>query len=215
MPSSPDQQIQQLKDSLAESLMIQNALFRITEIASETDSLEDFYQALHLSIKELMYAENLFITLYNKSKNELKFVYFVDTEDNVDWDELTTFPVQMSEKSMTGYLLESGEMIHRNNSQILEMESQGLINLHGPAASDWLGVPLKYKDSTLGVLVIQSYNKAFMYQERDEKILQFVCRQIALVIKRKQSEQALFEINSKLEETIELRTLDRPPWHCW
>ncbi|HFB64056.1 MAG TPA: GAF domain-containing sensor histidine kinase [Aeromonadales bacterium] len=208
MSDSIEDELQSLKDSLAESQMIQNALYRITEIASETDSLSDFYKAIHLSIKELMYADNLYIVLFNEDKNELQFVYFVDTEDDVNVDELLSLPEQISEKSMTGYLLESGQMVHRSKKEMLEMRLQGIIQFHGPAAIDWLGVPLKYKEKTLGALVVQSYNREFIYKEREEKILQFVCRQIALVLKRKQSEQALFEINSKLEETIEIRTSD-------
>lgn len=208
MSVNRDNELQILKDSLAESQMIQSALYRITEIASETDSLNEFYKAIHFSIKELMYADNLYVVLLNKDKHELQFVYFVDIEDDVDIKELLSLPVQISEKSMTGHLLESGEMVHRNKKEMLEMQLRGIIQIQGPPAIDWLGVPLKYKEKTLGALVVQSYNRKFVYKDRDEKILQFVCRQIALVLKRKQSEQALFDINSKLEETIEIRTSD-------
>ncbi len=208
MSNSIEDELQSLRDSLAESQMIQNTLFRITEIASETDSLSDFYKAIHVSIKELMYADNLYIVLVDEEKNELQFVYFVDNEDDVDVKKLLSHPIQISEKSMTGFLLESGKMIHHSKKEMLEMQLQGIIQIQGPVAIDWLGVPLKYNEKILGALVVQSYNRKFIYGEHEEKILQFACRQIALVLKRKQSEQALFDINSKLEETIELRTAD-------
>jgi PAS domain S-box-containing protein len=57
--------------------------------------------------------------------------------------------------------------------------------------SDWLGVPLKTGDRTIGVLTAQSYDEGVRYTERDRDILQFVSTQVAMAIERKRGEEAL------------------------
>src|SRR6185369_14602353 len=57
--------------------------------------------------------------------------------------------------------------------------------------SDWLGVPLKTGDRTIGLLTAQSYDAGVRYTERDRDILQFVSTQVAMAIERKRGEEAL------------------------
>ncbi len=197
-----------IESKLAKAELIQKAIFRITELTSETESMEAFYRAIHDSIKELMYAENLFIALYNETEQTLNFVYYEDSMDDEDINDLANIPIDITQKTVTSYVLRTGTILHKDDSGMVEMQKKGLINQQGSPSEDWLGIPLKDKERVLGALVIQSYLKEIYYTEEDEEILQFVGRQIAQLLKGKQYEQALHDNNIKLEERITKRTAD-------
>ena len=44
---------------------VQDALYRIAELAGAARDMQEFYAAVHAVVGELMYAENLFIALYD------------------------------------------------------------------------------------------------------------------------------------------------------
>lgn len=191
---------------LSQSQTIQAALYRITEISAETESMEEFYQAIHDTVAELTYAENFFLALYDENKKTVQFVYFVDSVDTVDISSLAELPVNTLRRTATGYLLRTGERLHADGEKLHLLEKQGHIENYGAECVDWLGLPLKYKNKVLGALVVQSYKKEIKYSKEDEELLQFVSRQIALVLKRKQFEQELQDANSLLEDRVQSRT---------
>ncbi len=199
-------QIKLLSAQLSESQAIQSALYKITQVATDTDSLEDFYQALHQIVGELMYAENFFIALYNPVEKVVEFGYFIDSVDQINIDTLSALPVETLWKTGTGFILRYGKMLHADSNRLLELQQQGYFEQLGSQCVDWLGVPLISKGVILGALVIQSYDENIYYQKKDEDILQFVSRQIALVLERKQFEGGLQDINVKLEQGVKLRT---------
>src|SRR2546422_7414884 len=49
-----------------------------------------------------------------------------------------------------------------------ELERRGEAELIGPPSLDWLGVPLKAGDRTIGVLVAQTYTPGVRYGEREK-----------------------------------------------
>ena len=191
---------------LSQSQTIQAALYRITEISAETESMEEFYQAIHDTVAELTYAENFFLALYDESKKTVQFVYFVDSVDTVDISSLAELPVNTLRRTATGFVLRTGEILHADGDKLNLMEKQGHIENYGAECIDWLGLPLKYKNKVLGALVVQSYKEEFKYSKEDEELLQFVSRQIALVLKRKQFEQELQDANTLLEDRVQSRT---------
>ena len=61
----------------------------------------------------------------------------------------------------------------------------------GAASIDWLGVPLRAGEKTIGVLAVQSYAGNVRYGEEDQALLGFVSSQVALAIERRRAEEAL------------------------
>lgn len=189
-----------------QSNKLQSALYRITEIASETESMDEFYQAIHATVAELTYAINFFLALYDNDKKTVQFVYMVDSVDDIDLATLTEMPVRTLRRSATGYVLKTGKILHADNHKLDQMEQEGLLKNVGAICVDWLGIPLHYKGQVLGALVVQSYDENFFYSKEDEELLQFVSRQIALVLKRKQFEKELQDANILLEDRVQSRT---------
>ena len=55
----------------------------------------------------------------------------------------------------------------------------------------WMGVPLMIRDEVIGVIAVQSYTDAGLYDDQDLQILASVSDQVAVAIERKKVEEAL------------------------
>src|SRR5687767_15399286 len=60
---------------------VQAALYRIAELASAAQDLQEFYRAVHAVVGELMNASNFFIALYDEERQLISWPYFVDEVD--------------------------------------------------------------------------------------------------------------------------------------
>ncbi len=160
---------------------VQAALYKIAEAASSTTDMQEFYEALHRTIGELMYAKNIFIALYDQATGILSWPYHVD---EVDVDGSTWAPVRYKEdKGATSYVMRTGNTLHaaRDNTRLLEA---GELEIIGTLSEDAIFVPLKTGEKTLGALGIQSYTRGIVYNAEDEQILTFVAQHIASALTR-------------------------------
>lgn len=171
--------------------------FQIAERAREVDKLEDLYHEIHQSITEVMPAKkNFYIALYDESLDRLEFPYFVDEfEDNPGPQKL--------EKGLTEYVLRSGKPLLVSPEKFEKLEAQGEVVSVGPPSVDWLGVPLKVKNRTIGVMVTQTYTEGVRFSEDDKELLMLVSEQIARVIERKGADNTLRESERKYRELYE------------
>src|SRR5436190_8217116 len=165
---------------------IQLATYRISEAAHAAGNLHDLFAAIHEIVGGLMSAKNFYIALYDPAAELLSFPYFVDEYD-------TDFPSKRMGKGLTEYVLRTGQALLATPELHQELEQRGEVELIGPPSIDWLGVPLKAGDRTIGVLVAQTYMPGVRYGEREKHILQFVSTQIAMAIERKRAEEGLLE----------------------
>ena len=170
---------------------IQTAILEISESALLAENLESFYHSIHNIVGELMPAKNNFyIALYEENSEMLTFPYFVDKyEENPG--------PQMLGKGLTEYVLRKEKPLLASPEVFNKLEKKGEVASIGPSSIDWLGVPLKIQDKTIGVLVVQSYTEGIRYSEEDKNILVFISNQIAMVIDRMRAEEEL--LSSKIE----------------
>lgn len=170
--------------------------------------MEIYYEKIHKIIGRLTNAENFFIVLYDEKRMEVQFVYAVDESDPyLSADSIGILNQTDLSKTFTSYLLQKGEMVHLNEDEARELETAGVVETDGsPESVDWLGVPLIYEGELLGAMVIQSYRSDVIYNKKEENILQFVARQIALLIKSKFAADELKQVNLTLEKRVEERT---------
>jgi two-component system cell cycle sensor histidine kinase/response regulator CckA len=165
---------------------IQLATYRISEAAHAAGNLQDLFAAIHEIVGGLMPAKNFYIALYDPGAELLSFPYFVDEYD-------TDFPSKRLGKGLTEYVLRTGQAVLATPELHQELEQRGEVELIGAPSIDWLGVPLKAGDRTIGVLVAQTYTPGVRYGEREKHILQFVSTQVAMAIERKRAEEGLLE----------------------
>jgi hypothetical protein len=172
------------------SEQVQRATYRIAEAANTAAGLRELLGAIHEIVGELLPAENFYIALHDTAAGVLTFPYFVDARDP---------PPQPRPpgRGLTEYVLRTGLPLLVTPDAHRALEQQGEVELVGAPSIDWIGVPLKASDRTIGVLVIQSYTEEMRYGEREMEILQFVSTQVAMAIERKRVEEQLRESETK------------------
>jgi two-component sensor histidine kinase len=163
---------------------VKNSIFQISEAAISSESLDELFRSIHRIIGELMPAKNFYISLYDPLSAILSFPYFVDEFDP------TPSPKPLG-KGLTEYVLRRGEPLLASPEIFEGLVREGEVESIGAPSIDWLGVPLKIEGKNIGVLVVQSYTEGVRYGEEGKNILRFVSDQVAMVIHRKQAEEAL------------------------
>ena len=172
------------------SEQVQRATYRIADAANTAAGLRELLGAIHEIVGELLSAGNFYIALHDVAAGLLTFPYFVDARDP------TPQPRPLG-RGLTEYVLRTGLPLLATPDAHRALEQQGEVELVGAPSIDWIGVPLKAADRTIGVLVIQSYTEGVRYGEREMEILQFVSTQVAMAIERKRVEEQLKESETK------------------
>jgi len=102
-----------------------------------------------------MPAKNFYIALYDPLSEILSFPYFAD-----EYDEMPT--TKKPGKGLTEYVLRTKETLLASPEVFEGLVKKGEVESIGTPSIDWLGVPLKTEDKTIGVLVVQSYTEGVM-----------------------------------------------------
>ena len=175
--------------------LVQAAAFRIAEAVTATESLQELFSRIHSIVGGLMEAANFYIALHGPDRDVLSFPYFVDLVDE-------PFPPKPLGKGLTEYVLRTGRPLLASPAIFKELVASGQVEQIGSDSVDWLGVPLRGRDRTIGVLAVQSYSGKVRYTEEDRNLLVFVSSQIAQAIERKRSEEALRESELRLRAIV-------------
>jgi hypothetical protein len=92
----------------ARAAKLQGALYRIAELASAAEDMQEFYRAIHEVVGELMPAKNFFIALYDDQRQLINWPYHVD-ESGTYPDPNKWYPLgEGSGRGTTAYVLRTG-----------------------------------------------------------------------------------------------------------
>ena len=175
---------------------MQAGLLQLSELASSVTDMDAFYHALESVIKTLLVTDNFHIALLDSS-DDLKLTYcnnlvemrLRDHVDLANW-----------RKSLTGLVLLRQQPMHCSAKEKMKLAKAEDIVLYGSACIDWLGVPLKRGQQTIGVIALQSFDKKRYFSEKDCQILEFIAEHLVTAIDRVRSRELL-------ESSIQQRTL--------
>jgi GAF domain-containing protein len=106
-------------------------------------------------------------------------------------------------KGLTEYVLRTGQPL-LVTPESAEVEREGHVEMVGTPSLDWLGVPLKVGDRTIGVLAVQSYSARVRSSDHEKHILQFVSTQVAMAIERKRGDEDRRRQQEFLRQVIDL-----------
>jgi PAS domain S-box-containing protein len=187
----------------AHAAKVQDALYRIAELASAARDMQEFYRAVHGVLGELMYANNLYIALYDEERQLISWPYFVDERaaeyDLPEPNEWEAFG-EGSAGGLTAYVLRTGVPQLVDYERYLELTERSEVEVVGVATEDtsWLGVPLKAEGRTVGVLAVQSYAREVQYTERDRDLLAFVGEHVGAALSRARAIEETRQRNAEL-----------------
>jgi len=177
---------------------VQEAVYRISHTAHTADNLQQLLRAIHEIVGELMPAKNFYVSLYDAENDRLEFPYFVD-----EYDTARDVLPRKLRKGLTEYVLRTGSPLLATPEVYEQLVAAGEAELIGAPSIDWLGVPLKVKDRTIGVVVTQTYSQGVRYGESERDILTFVSSQMAMAIERKRVEDAWREQSELLQRIVD------------
>ncbi len=175
---------------------LQSALYQIAETASSAVDLQQLYASIHAILRELMYAENCYIALYDAPTQSVTFPYYVDERDPPP-------APRRGGRGLTEHVLRSGQPLLATPELLEDLAKRGEVARVGTHSLDWMGVPLKEGDATFGALVVQSYRQHVRYAEKEKEILTFVSQQIARAIQHKRTLEVVRESESKFRALAE------------
>lgn len=171
-----------LTEKYQQAEVVQQALFRISELASSVESMDQLYASVHRIIGQLMDAKNFYICLYSDDRESMIFPYFVDEFDHAEM--VAEVPVSSLSRGMTGYLLRVKEPWLCTREDIRALQESGDVDVLGSIPIDWLGVPLMIGDRVIGAMVVQSYSEDMRYQSEDLELLTFVSQHVVNALER-------------------------------
>ncbi len=177
----------------------------IVQSVLTTSNLDELYKLAHQSINKIIPAENCFIALHNSDTDLIHFKYWVDQFDPVP-------PPLPIGKGFTSYVLRTGQPILLTEEIVNRMYERGEIEQSGTISSSWMGVPLRTRSRTIGVLAVQYYEEENAYTQSDLELLASIGDQLALAIERKQNEIELQMREAQLNEAQAIAHLGNWEW---
>ena len=192
------------------SELIRQVTTEIIHAVSVTDNLDALLRLIHASLGKVLDAGNCFVALCEASTGKFHFPFFVDRYDAAPAPD----KMEDLDRSCTSYVFRTGQAMLISQDRFDQLASKGEVELVGTPCPSWLGVPLRTPAETIGVLVVQNYERENVYTSRDLEFLSSVGGQIALAIERKRSEERVRESEARLRLLVEqlpavLWTVDR------
>jgi PAS domain S-box-containing protein len=177
---------------------VEKATYQISEAAISTRNLDELYHSIHQILGALMPINNFFIALHDPAAETLYYPYYVD-----EYDPPPPGQVEKAGHSLTAYVLRTGKPLLAPVDKIAELTIQGEIEVIGTPSIDWMGVPLRIGEHTLGAMVVQSYTEGIRFSQADLNILAFVSSQVAMAIDRKRAEESLRLAQFSIEHAVD------------
>jgi GAF domain-containing protein/CheY-like chemotaxis protein len=178
---------------------VQDALYRIAEAASAAQDLHAFYATIHGIVGELMYAENLFIALYDADRQRINFPYYVDTVDTDLPDPRAWEPFGVGDaRGATAYALRLGRPLLMDRAKLDALVASGDFELVGAPSASSVLTPLRAEGRILGLIVVQSYTTEHAYDQADLELLTFVGQHIGSALSRARAIEETRERNAEL-----------------
>lgn len=168
---------------------IQNSIFKISEMAHQANDLSELYQQAHESISRFIAAESFIVAIKEEGKDTVNLSYCVDGQYQPKKN------IKLTNSCALGKVIDGGKTLLINSNR----ESALLAKINHNSESDdkgnWVGVPLKSKETVFGALVIHA-TESSVYTKQDVKLMEFVGEQFAATIERKEYERKLHHIAS-------------------
>ena len=172
---------------------IQKVISQILQAANTERNLDELFKFIHDSVSELMSVDNFYIALHDKENNMITFPYFIDKYD-------TDNSPKNFGNGLTEYVIRKGRAELINKAIDQELASKGETELIGTQSEIWLGVPLKIKGNTIGVLAVQDYEVESTFTEKHKEILEAISHPVSMAIERKRVEQEREKLIDNLSE---------------
>jgi GAF domain-containing protein/DNA-binding response OmpR family regulator/HPt (histidine-containing phosphotransfer) domain-containing protein len=175
----------QIAGAIENSRLFSETRRRVTELAALTEigqalastlRMDELLQTVYAQTRRVMYAENMYIALFDETRRELKFVF----SRNVA--EVAPGTRTGIEDGLTGHIVRYRRSIFLSGDIATEANFQFGVTVLGQPAAAWLGVPMLIGERVLGVIAVQHYTDANAYDQSHQALLEAVANQAAIAL---------------------------------
>ncbi|MBW6490219.1 MAG: response regulator [Lentimicrobium sp.] len=184
--------------SYRKSESIKTSALQISQLIHSQHNMELLMKAIHQVISSLMPAPDMHIALTEEGEQEI-VSYCLN-------EEVGSPEKRKPENGLVEYVLKSKESLLVSGSAIELMIGENIISHSGQIPQSWIGIPLKTRETVIGVLCLQSHNSETTYSEEEKSILRFVAEQIALAIQKIKDEELLIKAKNSAENSSRLKS---------
>jgi PAS domain S-box-containing protein len=177
---------------------LRKVLVNISSAILTSKNVDELTEIIREQIGTLINAKNFNIIFYDKGTGLLTATY--NKDDN---EKIRSWPIG---KSLTGHVIRNKKPLLLTKDVILELHRQKKIDLIGPMAEVWLGVPILGYKEVIGAFIVQSYTDPNEYDLKDMEKLEFIANQIAVSIQHKKIMLDLEAALSRAEESDRLKS---------
>jgi len=178
---------------------VQSMVLEIAKISYNTNDLREFLHAIHMALSRIMYARNFYIALYNSSDDSIQFAYFLD-EIDAPPDPEKRFKLEAPGSSFTKWVILNRKPLVATAAEMAEIRAEEQIGVTGAPSEHWMGYPLiDHNKRILGAMVIQSYDKQYLYSEEDQALFELIASHISNALE-------VFQSVDRLERAVQERT---------
>tara|TARA_B100000809_G_scaffold248154_1_gene277963 strand:+ start:7752 stop:11267 length:3516 start_codon:yes stop_codon:yes gene_type:complete len=172
----------------------------IAKIVTEKTIPEDIYEGIRVELGKIINTD-FFVISYLSENDIISFPYYYDFfKGKIDKKE------RHKGNGINEYFLTKNKSLLLKRKDLNKIIDAGEYKLLGKKCLSFIGVPLKIKNKTVGVLSVQSYTNDNEFSDKDVEVLDFMSGILALTVQRKQDENIIHNQSAKLRSIIENST---------
>ncbi|MGD2205752.1 MAG: ATP-binding protein [Anaerolineae bacterium] len=152
-----------------------DSLQAVGQALSTSLDLDTILVAIHIQVAKLMPARNFYVALYDPEIDEVSFPLAYENGERVNWRSRRTG------NGLTEYVLRTRAPLLIRKEYDATLEALAIDKIGRPATS-WLGVPIVARDTSLGVIAVQSYSPHQLYDVSHQEVLITIAAQAAVAI---------------------------------
>jgi PAS domain S-box-containing protein len=179
--------------------LLQEILYNISSTALKEYDVKEIYPVIVQELSKIWDTNNFFIALYDKSSETLSLPFFADEKDN--FYEIPT------KNTITGWVINNNKSVLLRLNDLKLLEESGEIDLIGTPCKVWMGVPLRVKSDTIGVMCLQDYHHEDKFSNHDLYVMELIANQIAIALKLRMMLDSLILARQKAEEAAQTKQL--------
>ncbi|HMP89506.1 MAG TPA: PAS domain S-box protein [Kiritimatiellia bacterium] len=169
---------------------------RAAEIAGKAESLRDFSSRIFDLLRILFGIENGCVAIKNHHTGMIDFPFSVDVKNPL--------PVSRpQENGIADYVMTMGRMVWLNDARSGDKIDRLDFDITGAMPSDWIGVPLMYKQQVLGMVAIFTYEDGVIFNTKDIGLMLGIGNLFEVYLERMELQEAHARLSAAIEQADE------------
>ncbi|MBU0472548.1 MAG: PAS domain S-box protein [Bacteroidetes bacterium] len=172
---------------------IQEIHYNITNAIVNTKNMDELFEKLRTELNKILDAKNFFIAFYNEKNGMFNSGIDIDEKDKIEtWS---------AEKSISGFLVNANKRLLLKKNEILELMEKGELTPVGTIPEVWLGVPLKLRNTVIGLMAVQSYENPNAYNKIGIDLFELIGNQLSLYLERNRAKEDTLKLSRAIMQS--------------